>query len=128
MLRLAKLDTQHGQSLVELALLLPVLVLLAMGILDLGRGMQAYTVATNAAREAARYASVKPTDAAGITAIVHYELQRGGLAPANATITTSGSGQGNPFRVDISYRFPLVSGFFGSAQITIQASAEAVIF
>ncbi|HLG51271.1 MAG TPA: TadE family protein, partial [Chloroflexota bacterium] len=40
----------RGQALVELALILPVLVLLAMGTLDLGRAFGAYLSMANAAR------------------------------------------------------------------------------
>ena len=53
----------EGQSLVEMALTLPILVLLLFGILELGRMLDAWIVATNAAREGARYAAVgTPSD------------------------------------------------------------------
>lgn len=117
-----------GQNLVELALLLPLLVALLGLVLDMGRGLQAYLVAHHAAREAVRYAAIYPTDAAGIQAVATGELQRGGLSPANATISASGSGSGSPVRVTVSYRLPLVLGLLGNSQLAIQATAEAVIF
>ncbi len=117
-----------GQNLVELALLLPLLIAMLGLVLDMGRGLQATIVVNNAAREAARYASTHPTDANGIRAVAANELQRGGLLPGNAAISTSGSGSGNPVRVTIRYRLPLVFSLPGSSQLTVQATAEAVIF
>lgn len=48
----------RGQSLVEFALILPVVLLLIFGILDLGRGVYAYNTVANAARQGARVATV----------------------------------------------------------------------
>jgi hypothetical protein len=50
--------SERGQSLVEFALTLPLLVLLMLGILDLGRAVAAYNSVSNAARSAARVAVV----------------------------------------------------------------------
>jgi hypothetical protein len=47
----------RGQSLVEFAILSPVLLLLVMGLLDLGRAYYFEVVSTDAARDAARYGS-----------------------------------------------------------------------
>jgi TadE-like protein len=47
----------RGQSLVEFALLSPVLILLVMGLLDLGRAYYFEVVTTDAARDAARLGS-----------------------------------------------------------------------
>jgi hypothetical protein len=58
---------ERGQSLVELAMILPVLVLLLMGIFDLGRVVWANDTITNAAREAARWAIVHGGSVASIT-------------------------------------------------------------
>lgn len=47
--------TAKGQSLVEFALILPVLLLIILGVVEFGRIFFLYTEASNAAREAARY-------------------------------------------------------------------------
>jgi TadE-like protein len=47
--------SRRGQSLVEFAILSPVLLLLVMGLLDLGRAYYFEVVSTDAARDAARY-------------------------------------------------------------------------
>lgn len=49
---------QRGQSLVETALVLPILLIILMGIFDFGRAVFAYNAVSNAAREAARVAIV----------------------------------------------------------------------
>ena len=62
---------QGGQTLVELALALPVLLLLVVGIVDLGRALGYKNDMTHLANSAARYAAVnsKPTGYTGQTAI-----------------------------------------------------------
>lgn len=54
-------DRQRGQSLVELALVLPILLALLAGALDLGRVFYATVSLNNAAREGALQAAETPT-------------------------------------------------------------------
>jgi Flp pilus assembly protein TadG len=49
---------QQGQSLVETAVIVPILLLLLAAVIDFGRAFDAYIVRTNAAREGARFASL----------------------------------------------------------------------
>jgi len=63
-MRRTRCSSSRGQSLVEFALLLPILMLIAVMLLDLGRAVYYYSVIHNAAREGARYG------------IVHYTLPR----------------------------------------------------
>jgi TadE-like protein len=49
---------QRGQSLVEVALVLPILLLILLGVFDFGRAVFAFNTVSNAAREAARVAIV----------------------------------------------------------------------
>ena len=61
----AKLGDMSGQSLVELAFALPLLVILALGIFDFSRAIQANNIITNMSREGANLASrtsVAPLD------------------------------------------------------------------
>ncbi len=50
--------TYSGQSIVEVAILLPVVLFLLMGFLDLGRAIFYYSSISNAVREGARFAIV----------------------------------------------------------------------
>jgi Flp pilus assembly protein TadG len=51
-------DFASGQAMVELALVLPLLILIIMGVFDLGRAIYGYNVISNSAREGARYGIV----------------------------------------------------------------------
>ncbi len=53
-------DRQPGQSIVELAIAFPVLLLLFVGLIELGLMLRSYLVLVNANREAARYAARAP--------------------------------------------------------------------
>jgi Flp pilus assembly protein TadG len=58
------LETCRGQSLAELAVILPVLLLLVLGAVDFGRVYFAYVSVTNGARNGAQYAALSPEAAA----------------------------------------------------------------
>lgn len=49
---------QRGQTLVEFALTIPILMLLCVGMLDIGWGVYYYNTISNAAREGARFGIV----------------------------------------------------------------------
>jgi Flp pilus assembly protein TadG len=53
---LGRLKSQRGAELIEMALVLPLLLLILVGIVDFGFLFQRYEVLTNAAREGARIA------------------------------------------------------------------------
>ncbi len=59
------LGDQQGAYAVEFALLMPVLLLLLFGILDIGHYIYLKQIMVNASREGARYATVYQTDASG---------------------------------------------------------------
>jgi Flp pilus assembly protein TadG len=60
----------RGQALVEFALAIVVFLLLLLGTFDLARAYMAYTVASNAARESARYGAANYGAAGWETAAV----------------------------------------------------------
>lgn len=102
---------QRGSNIVELALTLPVLLWILIGILDMGRAVFAQNMISNAAREGARYGSVDPSDTAGITQRVNDTAL--GLDPANlavgvdATLVT--------VTVTVTYTFTPVTPMIGDA-------------
>lgn len=57
---------QNGQSLVEFALILPLLLLIVMGILEFGLMFNVYLTINNASREGARLGSVTEGDPVSI--------------------------------------------------------------
>jgi Flp pilus assembly protein TadG len=50
----ARRSTERGQAVIELALTLPLLLVVVFGIIDFGFMFQRYEAVTNAAREGAR--------------------------------------------------------------------------
>jgi Flp pilus assembly protein TadG len=119
---------RNGQNLIELALILPVLILILTGTVDLGRAMQAYIGISQAAREGARYGSLgNGWDAAGMQSETVAELQRNGLAAANATVAVTTANTGSPVRVTVTYRFALLMAFWRNTPINLSSSAEMVV-
>src|SRR5215471_18059617 len=49
---------RQGQALVEFALIAPLLIFLVLGIIDFSRALFTYAMASNALRDAVRYAEV----------------------------------------------------------------------
>lgn len=82
---------RSGQSLVEFALVLPMLLMVIFGILDFGRLLKDYQTIVDSAREGARRAVVStdplPTEADVDTAVMQ-KLREGGIVNSStATIT-----------------------------------------
>jgi Flp pilus assembly protein TadG len=122
---------ERGQSMVELALMLPLLCALVLIIVDAGRLFGSYSALANAAREGARYCSLNKTTTAGaLTARVTSELG-GATGPFSADVGTlvvrttdnpdaaSWTGTscvntaGNPVGVEVTMRFAFVTPFIG---------------
>jgi Flp pilus assembly protein TadG len=82
---LTRMRGQDGQSLIEFALILPVIVLLVFGVLDLGRGVFAYNTLANAARQANRTAMVDQ-NVTRITAVAVAAAPSLGLGSANVSV------------------------------------------
>lgn len=101
----------RGQGLVELALILPVALLLLVGALEFGRFLMVRHIVVTAAREGARLAIVPSTRfASEVEAVVRDFLRSGNLDPGRAQIAVSGlrSSTGTPTTVDVRYPFDSV--------------------
>ncbi|HEX2947182.1 MAG TPA: TadE/TadG family type IV pilus assembly protein [Clostridia bacterium] len=103
--------TQKGQSLVETALMLPVILLLLLGIIDFGLLFNNYMVVSNASREGARTAAIGSTDAQ-ITAAAGNAAAS--LDPAKLTITitpdeATGRASGTPVTVTVKYQYSMIT-------------------
>lgn len=66
------LKSRSGQSLVEMAIILPVLLMLIFGMVEFGRILSSYLIMENLSRDAARYGVVGHTDAE-ITNLINTE-------------------------------------------------------
>lgn len=78
---------RQGQSLVELAFAMPLLLLLLLGTIDMGRLFFDYIEMRNAAAEGATYGSRNPADSAGIVSAV-----TGHGIPPDAAVEAATSG------------------------------------
>jgi Flp pilus assembly protein TadG len=108
-------DTR-GAALIEMALTLPLMLLVSAGIFEFGRAYQTWQVLTNAAREGARIAVLPGTTDANVSDRVHTYLSDGQLPDAaSATVTIDrtatipvGIGTSSASRITVNYPFTFV--------------------
>lgn len=113
------LKGNRGQGLVEMAIVLPVLILLLFGIIEFGRIFNAFLVTKEASREGARLAALghensivvdAARDAAGI---YDSKAVKVSISPSDM----SNRKKGNAVTVTVSYTVdlvaPVVSGILG---------------
>ncbi len=114
--RFAKTASERGQAMLEVALTLPLLLLVAVGIFEFGRAYQTWQILTNAAREGARIAVLPGTDDDAVEARVHEYLEAGLIPdPDDADVTIDrdttvvlGAGTASASRVDVTYPFTFI--------------------
>ncbi|GAB5494212.1 MAG: hypothetical protein Phog2KO_44270 [Phototrophicaceae bacterium] len=82
-------NKENGQSLIEMALTLPLLLLLLSGLLDLGRAYYTYIALEEAAAEAAIYLAISPDCPAEVAGLTKCEDPNNALYRAE----TSGNGE-----------------------------------
>ncbi len=110
------LGEKRGQALVELALILPILIIILMGTMEFGRIFHSYLVITSASREGAR-AGVVGLDDTGIRTKVKDVATSLSLSDTQITITPGyGSrSRGVPLTVQVKYSVSLVTPVLGVA-------------
>jgi Flp pilus assembly protein TadG len=107
---------ERGAALLEMALTLPLLLLVCVGILEFGRAYQTWQVLTNAAREGARVAVLPGTTQSDVTARVRQYMTSGQLPnAATATVAIDGSqtvsigaGTASASQVTVTYPFDFI--------------------
>ena len=78
---------ERGQAIIELALTLPLLLLVLLGIFDFGLMFQRFEVLANAAREGARVAVLPDYTTGQATTHAQNYLASGGITGASVSIT-----------------------------------------
>jgi Flp pilus assembly protein TadG len=124
----------RGQSLVEFALLLPIILILMAAVFDIGRVLDASIVLTNAVRTGARFGSIHPTWYDSVRARVIDFANNSGmnftgvqLEAANVSVVMS-TAPGASVIVTVDYDLPLYFGrIVGLSTIHIQRSAEMMV-
>ena len=130
-------ENQKGGALVELALALPILVLVLFGLLEFGYLMYAKGVIANASREGARYGVVLSSPRrtrAEVEARVREYLHKSGFNdPVDITFpnfpNTPEDVSGAPLtvRVEYEYRFVVLPNFVQSITGPLTLTAETVM-
>ncbi len=92
-----KFSGSRAQAMVEFAIALPVLLVLLVGIMEVGRMLLMYALVNNASRDAARYASAVGLDDSGLYAKYTY------CDGIKATAKSSAYFLGNSITVTVAY-------------------------
>jgi Flp pilus assembly protein TadG len=142
--------SERGQSLVELAITLPILILLLLGTLDFGMAIFSYSMLRDAAQEGAFYGSFNPSNIAEIEnrarnisprsedEIFSSPVQLRNTDLIKVSVRALGNycqgaenGLANSIQVRVSYKYPLLMPFIGrligSNTIPLTGSATNVI-
>lgn len=147
---LPRLKREHGQSLVEMSLIMVFLVVLVMGVLDIGRAYFTYLALKDATAEGAYYGSAFPQcttengydGTQGACVLVNtipyrtrFSAPTGGLvdwsnAAIHVTLPASVT-DGEALTVSVTYRYQLLTPFIGAIAntqfLTLTASSSATI-
>ena len=118
---------EDGQAMVELAFVLPIMVLLVFGALEVGRVFNAWIIVTQASREGARVAAAQctivPTCDTDVDNRIIGSLSGLNSTVARYTVTNGPYTPGNPVTVRVEYDVPLVtpliSAFFPGNPFTV---------
>ena len=102
---------ERGQSMVEFAIALPILLIILAGVLDLGRLYYAYVAVTDAAGEGAAYAAMRPDEYDEI--FERAQDATGGMVvldeEGSVVVDYETLGSGDPITVTVSYSHTLVT-------------------
>ena len=107
---------ERGAALIEAAITIPIILLIAVGIFEFGRAYQTWQVLTNAAREGARVAILSDKTDAEVTAAVRNYMQAGGLpgyGSAGVVINRNvalGTNTGSKITVNYPFSFMVLNG------------------
>jgi len=110
-------DRERGSAVVEFALVLPLVLVMALAVVQVGLLARDRLLVEAAARAGARTAAVDPNDAAARDAVIG---SAPGLDGASVSVTvTRGGTRGDPVTVRVVYadaiRIPLVAWLFGTS-------------
>lgn len=127
----------RGQSLVEFALVFPIVIVVLLAIFDLGRLVFAYNDITNAARQGARTAIIDQGGSAAVDRVIQMGTSLN-LTPADVDITyiqADGSACPNPKTlacqvvVTVQYAWSAITPVIGNivGPITVSTTAQMPI-
>jgi Flp pilus assembly protein TadG len=115
MLRLLKKrkdEGEKGQALAEFALIIPVLLILLVGVFEIGYGLNSYLTVVDAARDGARLGAKGSASDADIRALIVRETERlkDGVAASDVTIARDNTPGDSSIEVKVCYDHSLIMG------------------
>ena len=118
-----KTSNQNGQTVVELALLLPFLLLIVFAIIDFGFIMHSYIIVTQSAREGARAGAFGDTDAQ-IIGVAQAAANTLPTQRVNVLINPSGvRSSGNTVTVKVIYEYSTLTPVLHQLWPSVDVSA-----
>jgi Flp pilus assembly protein TadG len=119
----------RGQSVIEFALVLPILLLVVFGITEFSRAWMTVNILTQAAREGARLAVVTAPDTDLVTARVNEVCNAAGVTPTGITVVPpSPADPERRVTVTVQADFQVIPGtILGTFSGTIPLSATSVM-
>lgn len=106
-----RIKRQRGQSMVEFALVIPILLILVIAFLDLGRAVYTQSVLANAAREGTRTAVIRTNSVGAIRAAVKANAIGVTVSDSDITIDPESRTAGRPVSVSVTTRFYAITPF-----------------
>ncbi len=129
-------QSERGQSLVELAMSLTMIMLLLAGAVDFSIAYFSFSAMQDAAQEGALYGSINPDDEDGIISRVRSAstnpVDLADESLVDVVVTLPGDAcEGNEVEVNVIYDYPISMPFIGtiigSQKITLNASVTDTI-
>ena len=118
---------ERGTSIVESALMLPVLVLFLLGMLDFGLAVYSSNALANAARDGARFASVDPTNEDCIAAAAAARSSLARLEAADVEVSWGTLNIDQPVTVTVESEYepvtPFIAELIGAETLTLRSAA-----
>lgn len=107
-----KINNENGQSMVEFALIMPILLLIIVGIIEFGFMFSGFLALTNASREAVRNISLGGNDASATQRAKESSMN---LDPDQMVVVINPSNstrkQGDAVTVTITYEYDFLTPF-----------------
>ena len=116
----------RGQSLVEFALVIPILIIIVLGILEFGNLWFTMNTMSGAAREGVRIAAVTAPDVTQVETVVQNYLITSNLGAA--TITVAGPNAANEVVVTVQMMYnPIFLGLLPGMDAAFQLTRSATM-
>lgn len=124
--------TRRGQALVETAMVLPFMILLVMGVIDIGRLLFAHVALQEATQEGALYGAFHPTNSSAIRNRVRNSSNAQWVTGATVEVCQIVSPSPGRVKVTSTYAMqlltPVIPNILGTGTVTIRSVITSTNF